>query len=358
MRRGSSWSVMGAILGCFYLMSWGSFCWESQAARQAPPAPIRKLTGHRGGITSMVFHPQGTWLAVGGGNGDIRLWSLANGELLARLQDPREGGARISHLGVSADGRYLSMTSRASVVVWDVADLKKITIRYEDTYNPNPDLVGTITGDGKLCFVARREGTEGRLQAYSLVNRSLFDLPLPAGAHVVAIASIPDRESTLAAAYCAVGPKGETGRIVLVGLGDTRVLDKDVPAPGLDDPISISFSTDGRWLVANNATQVSLWRVPGSQVIRGPAQVLPLRTLTAAVGPNNHLVVATKDEDDDYVTLQFFDLSSPSPQLLGQQSTSIPWVSALAFSPREPVLAVADDEEGTVELYPVPVMKK
>jgi WD40 repeat protein len=244
------------------------------------------------------------------------------------------------------------MTSRASVVVWDVSDLKKITIRYEDTYNPNPDLIGTITGDGKLCFVARREGTEGRLQAYSLVNRSLFDLPLPAGAHIVAIASIPDQESSLTAAYCAVGPKGENGRIVFVGLGDSRLLDKDVPAPGIDDPISIGFSTDGKWLVANNTTQVSLWRVPGSQVIRGPAQVIPIRALTAAVGPNNRLAVAVKDEDDPFVTLQFFDLSGPSPQQLGQQSTTIPWVSAMAFSPRGALLAVADDEEGVVELYP------
>lgn len=358
MRGGLIWGALGVIFGSFGLTGWGSFGGESQATSQSPPAPIRKLAGHRGGITSMAFHPQGAWLAVGGGNGDIRLWSLANGELLARLQDPREGGARISHLGVSADGRYLSMTSRASVVVWDVSDLKKITIRYEDTYNPNPELIGTITGDGKLCFVARREGTEGRLQAYSLVNRSLFDLPLPAEAHVVAIASIPDAESALTAAYCAVGPKGETGRIVLVGLGNTRVLGKDVPAPGLDDPISISFSTDGRWLVANNATQVSLWRVPGSQVIRGPAQVLPIRALTAAVGPHNRLAIATKDEDDDYVTLQLYDLSGSSPQLLGQQSTTIPWVSALAFSPREPLLAIADDEEGTVELYSIPIAKK
>jgi len=348
MYRGITGVILGVVVSSSCLMTWES---PAQENRAAPPA-VRKLAGHRGGITSLAFHPQGAWLAVGGGNGDIRIWSLPNGELLARLHDPREGGARISHLGVSADGRYLSMTSRASVVVWDVSDLKKITVRYEDTYNPNPDLIGTITGDGKLCFVARREGTEGRLQAYSLVNRSLFDLPLPEGAHVVAIAAIPDGESSLTAAYCAGGAKGENGRIVLVGLGDPRLIDKDVPAPGIDDPISISFSTDGKWLVANNMTQVSLWRVPGSQLIRGPAQVLPLRALTAAVGPNNRLAVAVKDEDDPFVTLQFFDLSGSSPQPLLQQSTTISWVSAMAFSPRDGLLAVADDEEGVVELYP------
>lgn len=319
---------------------------------------VRKLGGHRGGITSLVFHPEGKWLAVAGGNGEIRLWSLPSGELIGRLYDPREGGARISHLGISADGRYLSMSSRASVVVWDVADLKKISIRYEDTYNPNPDLIATVSGDGKLCFVARREGTEGRLQAYSLANRSLFDLPLPSGTHVVAIAAIPDRESSLTAAYCSVGPKGESGRIVLVGLGDPRLLEKDVPAPGLDDPISISFSTDARWLVASNATQVSWWRVPGSQIVRGPAQVLPVRALTAAIGPHNRLAVAVKDEDDDFVTLQFLDIGGATPQLLGQLSTTIPWVSVMAFSPDGSILAVADDEEGVVELLPATPTKK
>ncbi|MCS7022401.1 MAG: WD40 repeat domain-containing protein [Gemmataceae bacterium] len=333
---------------------------EPLQTEPAPGAaqPVRKLAGHRGGITALAFHPEGKWLAVGAGNGDVRLWSLPEGQLLVRLSDPREGGARISHLGLSADGRYLSMTSRTSVVIWDVADLKKISIRYEDTYSPNPDLIGTITGDGKLCFVARREGNEGRLQAYSLVNRSLFDLPLPSGAHVVGIAAIPDRESTLAAAYCAVGPKGENGRIVLVGLGDPRLIDKDVPAPGSNDSISVSFSTDGKWLVVNNATQVSCWRVPGSQIIRGPAVVVPIRALTAAIGPGNRLAVAVKDEDDEFVTLQFFDLSSASPQPLGQLATSIAWVSAMAYSPDGALLAVADDDEGIVELYSTTTAKK
>jgi hypothetical protein len=250
------------------------------------------------------------------------------------------------------------MSSRASVVVWDVSDLKKISVRYEDTYSPNPDLIATITGSGKLCFVARREGTEGRLQAYSLVNRSLFDLTLPPATHVVAMAAIADQDSSLTAAYCAVGPKGETGRIVLVGLGDARLLEKDVPAPGGDGPVSISFSTDGRWLVANNATQLSYWRVPGSQVIRGAAQVLRMPVLTTAIGPQNRLAVAVKDEEDDFVTLQFFDIGGNSPQPVGQIATTISWVSAMAFAPDGSVLAVADDEEGIVELVaPLPAKK-
>ncbi len=345
------------LLSGVLLSSLGQAAPGDERSTQTSP-PVRKLAGHRGGITALAFHPAGQWLAVGGGNGDIRIWSLPAGELLARLSDPREGGARISQLGVSADGRYLSMTSRTSVVVWDVADLKKISIRYEDTYDPNPALVGTISGDGKLCFFARYQNKEGRLQAYSLVNRSLFDIPLPPNTHVVSMAAIPDAESTLAAAYCAAGPKGEKGAIVLAGLGDVRVIDKDVPPPGEDDPLGIQFSSDGRWLVAHNASQVTLWRVPGSQVIRGEAIILPVSATAAAVGRGDQLAVAVQEPDDPTATIHLYKLAGASPQLLERYTTAIEYVSALAYSPDGSLLAIADDTEGTVELRPVSKGKK
>lgn len=77
-------------------------------------------------IESLAFSPDGTLLASDSGNGQIRLWDVTSGELLARLG---EGDRRTSSLAFSPDGALLAAGggwqsgrgNKGDLAVWDVA---------------------------------------------------------------------------------------------------------------------------------------------------------------------------------------------------------------------------------------------
>src|SRR5207249_3911084 len=102
------------------------------AAAQATKPDVRaRLLGHRGGVSSMAFSHKGDYLATGSGDGVVRLWDANTGLLIAKVDDERHGSARINLIAFSADGNLLSAASKTMVGVWDIADPKKITFRYE-----------------------------------------------------------------------------------------------------------------------------------------------------------------------------------------------------------------------------------
>jgi WD40 repeat protein len=64
------------------------------------------FTGHQNVVVATAFHPNGQWVATGGGeHKEILLWHGHTGEVLARLEGT---GRTIYAVGFSPDGRYLS----------------------------------------------------------------------------------------------------------------------------------------------------------------------------------------------------------------------------------------------------------
>lgn len=74
---------------------------------------MRQFQAYEGGITAVAFSPDGRWLAVGPGSYesigvetyDIRIWSVADGQLVYTLKSPTLGATQ--SLSFSMDGKQL-----------------------------------------------------------------------------------------------------------------------------------------------------------------------------------------------------------------------------------------------------------
>ena len=77
------------------------------------------LKGHTGHAKSVMFSPDGRWLASGSADTTVKIWDAATGEETFTLQGH---AAATSSVSFSPDGRRLASTSYDNTVkVWDVA---------------------------------------------------------------------------------------------------------------------------------------------------------------------------------------------------------------------------------------------
>jgi WD40 repeat protein len=343
-------------------------------AQERKPEILKKLEGHRGGVSALAFNPKVSVLATGSGNGVVRLWEVKSGEQLARMDSQKPTGARINHLGFSANGELLSASSRNAVVVFDALQPKdnpeakessadsparQVPVIFDDGLGNDSAKLGVVTGDGKRVFLSATEGVRISVGSRALAPRlgadTLDDLK---GTFMPwAIAAVNDGDSALVALYGSnrSADKSEQPAIAFVGLGDGRVVGRGVVrAPIAGRPISIGFAPDGKWLVACNGEDLMYWRVPGSQVVEGdPKILLNSSAFVAAAGPNGRVAYASPPEDGKTVKVTLADFSGTQPKVVAVFAADIARVSALAFSPDGAVLAVGDDVEGVVQLWNV-----
>jgi hypothetical protein len=86
----------------------------------------RTLTpNHQYGVTDLAFHPDGKHLASCGRDTVARIWSLADGKMVAQLGKPRGGQFKdwLHALSFSADGKLLAAADMAGAVqVWSLGE--------------------------------------------------------------------------------------------------------------------------------------------------------------------------------------------------------------------------------------------
>jgi WD40 repeat protein/DNA-binding SARP family transcriptional activator len=103
-----------------------TWLWQLSQSEEFPQADgwrlqvMKVLQGHGGDIRSVAFHPNGRWLASGGGDHIIQLWDVESGESIRTLR----GHANwVKTLAFSPDGRWLASGSADRTIrLWPMGD--------------------------------------------------------------------------------------------------------------------------------------------------------------------------------------------------------------------------------------------
>jgi WD40 repeat protein len=78
---------------------------------------LRTLTGHKNTVNTMVFSPDGRWLASGSADLTIRLWDVAGGNLLNTLTGHTTA---VNAIAFSPNGKMLVSAGDDAVIFWKI----------------------------------------------------------------------------------------------------------------------------------------------------------------------------------------------------------------------------------------------
>lgn len=213
---------------------------------------LRKLSGHKGGVRSLAFTPDGRLLAVASGDNTVLVWSVSDGRRVATLTGHT---AEVKAVYVTPDGRYvLTAAHDDQRVGWSVLDGKNelSTWSLPDgklvKTSPVPAELSSCLGNDSSCAVMTPDGLMFavggvRVQEPDLCPIVLFSLPdlqqvaTLASGSTGALAVTPDGATLVAASA-----RG----ITLWSIADHRVL-RRVDGTGVAVQ---AVATDGQTLVA------------------------------------------------------------------------------------------------------------
>jgi WD40 repeat protein len=243
-----------------------------------------------GRVNVLAWSPNGTQLAVGSEDGDIRVWDITSGEMYITDYQVDAGG--IQALDYSPDGRYLAAGTGANLVhVWALTD---DAVLISGSYEHGPS---SIPGEGN-----------------------------PGG--ITAVAWSPD-SSTLASA-------GYDAQIKLFPVvGDVRTLRQ-----GGWFATSLHWFADSIHLLAGEHNP-EIWNTVSGEQLPIPCANDP--QLVLALSPDEHYLLLDEGEGPYYLCDIF----------TGEQSPTIS-LNILDWNPVYPVVAAVDSTTHKITLFDPP----
>ncbi len=295
-----------------------------------PPYPIYGFSVH-----SLAFSPDGNTLAAGDGNGLLRFWGTAKGELQTTVQ-AHQGW--VFSIAWFADGKQLVTGGKDRLVrIREAVHPERVLKTFEG--HSNDVHAVALTADGATLVSA---GDDRNVRIWDVATA------LPRHTLTGHTLQIPTLAVNPAGQLIASGSRDQTIRLWDVKTGN----ESGVLRGHTRDVLSVKFSPDGKLLASASYDQsIRLWDTKTLM----PTTVLTghtYRVVNLAFAPDGKQLASAGDHTARLWNIQTgenvktFRLESLTPP--GQQRMSGA-VSAVAYSPNGKVLAVASTL-GTVHL--------
>jgi WD40 repeat protein len=308
-----------------------------------PVALGQPLTGPRGRLMSVTFHPGGRYIATSGASGTIALWTLPTGIV------PNHAG-RINSPAFSTDGTVMVTASDNVVQLWTNTSrlTRAATLRLPDNSEGGYEYEARIDPSGRILATQLSSAPTVLWDISDIATPTeLSTLPNTAKYYSNIVAFSPDGHTLTTA--------GDDSTVQLWDIADPRRPQRlSEPLSGFTGSISgVAFSPDGRTVFASSADRtVRAWDITDRDHPRAAATAITDRAAalaSPAISPDGTtLAIGGQDQ-----AIRLWDISDPLHATpLGSPLHSRSSADQIAFSPDGKTLA-ASGNNGSVQLWDI-----
>ncbi|MCZ8226145.1 MAG: protein kinase [Microcystis sp. LE19-84.1B] len=209
----------------------------------------KTLTGHSDWVWSVVYSPDGHYLASGSWNNPIKIWEVATGKQLRTLTGHSN---QVLSVVYSPDGRYLASGSSNTIKIWEVATGNELR-----TLTGHPLLVFSVVYSPDGRYLA--SGSSNSIIIWEVATGKGLPILTGHSSEVLSVVYSPDGR------YLASGSYDNTIKIWEVATGkELRTL------TGHSDSVrSVVYSPDGRYLASGSYDNtIKIWEVATGKQLR------------------------------------------------------------------------------------------